>query len=497
MPTEQAASILEVLQGAESKGLDPEDYEGSRWADRLAGLRNAGQIPPESDLSRFDLAVTLSLIRYVSDLHFGKANPGLFRKGFDLETEPNDVAAFIRQRIVNGTTLKSALEEVEPPFDGYRRTLHALQHYLSITADGDLGSLPFPKVPVKPGDAYPAAGQLATMLHRLGDLPEGALPAREVYDGPLVDAVKHFQERHGLDTDGVLGKATFTQINTPLSRRIRQLRLTLERWRWMPHRFARPPIVVNIPEFELRALDASYRIELEMAVVVGANSVGHRTPIFAEMQYVTFRPYWRVPLSIQRAELVPKLEKDQSYLVKNGYQVITLEDKVISDGEVNEDILKQLRSGELLLRQRPGPENALGLVAFSFPNDYDVFLHDTPATELFAKTRRDFSHGCIRAEKPGQLANWVLRDMPEWTPERIASTMHEETNDGKPIQVRLANPIPVLIVYATAVVLESGEVRFFEDIYKQDAQLEQLLASGYRYREGKATSAARGPRPHE
>ncbi len=491
IPTEQAESILEILQGAESKGLDPEDYDGSRWAHRLAALRNTGQVPPESDLARFDLAITVSLMRYISDLRFGKANPGLFNKGFDLETEPNHIVTFIRERIVTGRNVGSALEEVEPPYESYRRTLQALQHYLAMTADGDLGTLPLSKVAVKPGDSYAAVGQLATMLRRLGDLPENALSASKMYDGPLVDAVKHFQGRHGLDTDGVLGKATFTQINTPLYRRIRQLQLTLERWRWMPHRFSRPPIVVNIPEFELRALDASYRTEFEMAVIVGANSVGHRTPIFAaEMQYVTFRPYWRVPLSIQRAELVPKLEKDLFYLVKNRYQVVTPEDKVISDGVVDDDILEQLRAGKLLLRQRPGPENALGLVAFSFPNNYDVFIHDTPATELFVKTRRDFSHGCIRAEKPEQLANWVLRDVPEWTPERIASTMHEETADGKPIQVRLANPIPVLIVYATAVVVDSGEVHFFGDIYKQDARLEQLLASRYLHR------SRRLPAPH-
>ena len=226
----------------------------------------------------------------------------------------------------------------------------------------------------------------------------------------LVDAVKRFQVRHGLDPDGRLGTGTLTELNTPLTDRIRQLQLTLERWRWVPHNFSRPPIVVNIPEFELRALDASYRTEIEMKVVVG-KAYHHQTPVFAaNMKQVIFRPYWNVPVSIQRAELVPKLDRDSSYLMKNRYEVVTPQGKVVTNGIVDAPTLAQLRSGNLRIRQTPGPENALGLVAFMFPNEYDVYLHGTPAMELFAKSRRDFSHGCIRAEKPQELAAWVLRN---------------------------------------------------------------------------------------
>jgi murein L,D-transpeptidase YcbB/YkuD len=318
-------------------------------------------------------------------------------------------------------------------------------------------------------------------------------PDSTAYTGALVNAVKHFQVRHGLDPDGRLGKGTLTELNAPLANRIQQLQLTLERWRWVPHNFPRPPIVVNIPEFELRALGASFRTELEMKVVVG-RAYHHQTPVFAaNMKQVIFRPYWNVPLSIQRAELVPKLDRDSSYLMKNRYEVVTPQGKVVTNGIVDQPTLAQLRSGTLRIRQTPGPENALGLVAFMFPNEYDVYLHGTPAMELFAKSRRDFSHGCIRAENPQELAAWVLRNQPEWTPQKISAAM----NGSKTIYLSLEQPIPVLIVYATAVVLANGEVRFFEDIYQQDAELAALLAKGYPYAAGKSTSAGRGPRPHE
>jgi murein L,D-transpeptidase YcbB/YkuD len=179
--------------------------------------------------------------------------------------------------------------------------------------------------------------------------------------------------------------------------------------------------------------------------------------------------------------------------MKNRYEVVTPQGTVVTNGVVDDPTLAQLRSGALRIRQIPGPENALGLVAFMFPNEYDVYLHGTPAMELFAKSRRDFSHGCIRAEKPQELAAWVLRNQADWTPEKISDAM----NGSKTIYVSLDKPIPVLIVYATAVVLAGGEVRFFEDIYGQDAQLTALLAKGYPYPRGKATSAGGGLRQRE
>lgn len=495
--TSQAEMAIDVLQAADSKGLSPEDYDDSRWVGRLTSLSDVGNPREDEDFAEFDLALTVSVMRYISDLHFGRANPGLFRTELEIKSE-FDLAGFLQQHLIHAADVKSVLQDVEPPYEGYRRTERALQRYIAMAGEVHGGVLPVTKKAVAPGDSYIAVARLTDLLRRLGDLPEDVnVPLdSSTYAGSLVDAVKHFQVRHGLDSDGRLGKATFAQLNTPIIDRVRQLQLSLERWRWAPHSFPRAPIVVNIPEFELRALNDSYETELEMRVVVG-QAYHHQTPVFAaDMNQVVFRPYWNVPQSIQRAELVPKLERDPTYLAKNRYEVVTPQGKVVSNGSVDQPMLAQLRSGKLSIRQIPGPENALGLVAFLFPNEDAVYLHATPATELFTKSRRDFSHGCIRAEKPQQLAAWVLRDHPDWTPERIADAMNGE----KTIYVRLDKPIPVLIIYATAVALENGEVRFFADIYGQDAQLSELLAKGYPYSSVKRkdpTSAERGRRPHE
>ena len=494
--TNQAEMTIEALKAADAKGLNPEDYNDSRWAGRLTSLSDVGKARSDDDFAEFDLALTVSVMRYISDLHFGRANPGIFHAEFDLGNEL-DLPDFL-QHLAHANDVNGALEGVEPPYEGYRRTERALQRYIAMAGEEPAGLLPIPKKRVAPGDPYGAVARLADLLRRLGDLPANvSLPLdSNTYAGSLVDAVKHFQVRHGLDSDGRLGKATFAQLNTPLIDRIRQLQLTLERWRWVPHGFPRAPIVVNIPEFELRALNDSYGTDLEMKVVVG-QAYHHQTPVFtANMKQIIFRPYWNVPPSIQRAELVPKLERDSDYLAKNRYEVVTRQGTVVTNGIVDQPTLTQLRSGKLAIRQLPGPENALGLVAFMFPNEHDVYLHATPATELFSKSRRDFSHGCIRAEQPQQLADWVLRDQPEWTPQRIADAM----NGTKTIYVRLEKPIPVLIVYATVVALENGEVRFFEDIYGQDAQLAERLAKGYPYSSvtrKDSTSAGRGPRPRE
>jgi L,D-transpeptidase YcbB len=475
--TTQALTIIEALRSANAKGLDSEDYDASRWATRLERLRQARPRPADSDITRFDLALTVSAMRYVSDLHIGKVNPKLCHFGFDIEHKKFDLATFLRERVVNAPDVHEALARVEPPFPGYQRLQKALQTYVVLASEDDGALLPATEKPVEPGDLYSGCGRLMGLLRRLGDLPADSTASSEVYQGALVDAVKRFQARHGLDTDGRIGKTTLAQLNTPLSYRVRQLQLTLERWRWVPHEFARPPLVVNIPEFRLRAYDSSYRSELEMNVVVG-RAYRTQTPVFAnDMRYVIFRPYWNVPRSIQRGELTPKIARDPSYLTKNGYEIADSRGETVPSATVSDQMLQQLRSGELAIRQLPGPKNALGLVKFMFPNEYNVYMHDTPATELFAKPRRDFSHGCIRVEEPEDLAVWVLRNKPEWTRQRIRDAM----NGAKTIQVNLDSPIPVLIVYGTAVAPESGEVRFLADIYGHDASLERLLAKGYPY----------------
>jgi murein L,D-transpeptidase YcbB/YkuD len=267
-------------------------------------------------------------------------------------------------------------------------------------------------------------------------------------------------------------------LNVPLSRRVQQMQLALERWRWMPQSYQEAPIIVNIPEFRLRAYDKEFNVALTMNVIVG-NSFGHDTPVFAdEMAQVIFRPYWAVPLSIVRSELIPNILKDPNYLAKKGFEIVDSRQNQVGKAPAR-DSVSQLRSGKLFIRQIPGPKNSLGLVLFLFPNSYSIYMHDTPAPEFFAKSRRDFSHGCIRLEKPAELAAWVLRDNPGWNPGHI----HDAMNGSTTQRINLTHPIPVLLVYLTAVVLEDGLVHFFDDIYGHDKALEEALAKGYPYPE--------------
>jgi L,D-transpeptidase YcbB len=477
--TLQAQAAIEVLQHAEDKGLNAEDYDGPRWAERLRILRRSDPAPSAAELAGFDLALTVAMMRYVSDVHLGRVNPRIFHSGFDIGPAKLDLAPFLRQRIVNARDVKAALATAEPPFPSYRLAREALATYLRLAREDSGEQLPVPAEPVRRGDVYPGVERLTQLLRLVGDLPADAVvpSGGMVYGSALEEAVKRFQKRHGLDTDGRLGRATVEQLNTPLQRRVRQLQLALERWRWVPHEFSHPPVIVNIPEFQLRAWDEADRVALSMKVIVG-ESYRNETPVFAkDMTYITFRPYWNVPLSIQQRELVPKILKDRDYLAKNGYEVIDNRGAVSSTGGVSDEILEDLRRGSALVRQMPGPLNALGLVVFMFPNEFDVYLHGTPAPELFSRSRRDFSHGCIRVEYPEKLAVWALHDEPGWDESRILSAMH----GSETINVNLHHPIPVLVVYTTAMVAEDGTVKFLQDIYGHDAAMEQVLAKGSPY----------------
>ena len=473
-PTSQALAMISLLKDADREGLNPEDYDGSRWGGRISALEQSSPAP-ESDLVRFDVALTVSAMRYVSDLHLGRVNPRLLHFGLDIGHTNFDLSEFLRQNLVDASDIDAAIATLEPPFPTYRRTLNALRTYLELARRDDGEPLSVPRKAIRPGDSYASLPRLIRRLVLLGDLPEkqnGAVFSK-LYQGTLVAAVKHFQQRHGLEPNGLIDAQTVKDLNTPISRRVAQLQLTLERLRWLPHQFQRPPIIVNIPEFRLRAVDEQYHWVLFMKVVVG-RAYQHQTPVFAaNIKSVIFRPYWNVPLSIVRAELLPHIRKDRAYLVKNSYEVVDGAGTVMSQGLVSEQIQRQLSAGKLGVRQVPGPNNALGLLKFDFPNPHDVYMHGTPATELFSRSRRDFSHGCIRVEDPVALAAWLLRANPEWTPDRIrAATLAEKT-----FRVDLERPIPVLIVYGTAAVMEDGEVHFFRDIYGQDAALEQALIS--------------------
>jgi len=479
-PTVQARRVIALLLRAEEKGLSAEDYDGPRWNARLATLKPQVKQPTEADAIKFDLALTVCVMRYISDLHIGRVNPKHFDFALDEESKKYDLAEFLKDHVVDAGDADAALAQVEPAYPGYRRTLQALKTYVELAKKDDGQPLPSAKKAIVPGDTYPGVPRLTRLLRELGDLPPDANVAADgvIYQGALVNAVKSFQSRMGRDATGRIDSQTLADLNVPLSRRVRQMQLTLERWRWLPNSYQNSPIVVNLPEFRLRAYDKDFNVGVTMNVVVGKAYGGHDTPVFTDtVQYVIFRPYWDVPYSITRSEMIPHIVRDPDYLAKKGFEVVDSKRDVVSSGAVTADMLEELRAGTLFIRQKPGPKNSLGLVKFVFPNSHNVYMHDTPAPELFSRSRRDFSHGCIRLEKPADLAVWVLRDNPGWNKDRILAAMNGEESQ----RVNLAHPIPVLILYATVIVLEDGRVHFYDDIYGHDATLEKVLAKGYPY----------------
>ncbi len=451
-PVPQALSLIERFRNAGKKGLDPEDYDASRWEKRIHELQGSSK---GLAMARFDVALTVCTMRYVSDLRIGRIN-------------------------MTTSDLQAVLDEVEPPFAGYRRTEQALAHYLELARTDDGQKLPTVTKPIEPGQPYVGVPRLANFLRLVGDLPADAtLPSgAQTYSGPLVDAVKRFQRRHGLDADGRLGPATIKQLNVPIKDRLGQLQLTLERWRWLPAEFSAPPIIVNIPDFRLRAVDENNKVVMDMRVVVG-KAMRTQTPVFTrDMTYVVLRPYWNVPPSILRGEIVPAIQRDRSYIARKNYEVTTQGGKVVASGKISDEVLAQLRAGELAVRQKPGAANALGLLKLIFPNEHNVYLHSTPSSGLFSRSRRDFSHGCIRVEKPAELAAWALRNNPGWTLERVQQGMQNGKDD---VTLNLAKRVPVFIVYGTALAYENGEVHFSDDIYGHDRKLAAALAKGYPY----------------
>jgi murein L,D-transpeptidase YcbB/YkuD len=472
-PTAQASGVIKALEGSAQKGLNPADYDAARWSDRVNVLKSS----TDANRAEFDAALTVATMRYISDLHVGRVNPKHFKFGIDVQSKKYDLPQFVLQQVVHAGDVQAVLNSVEPPHDGYRRMEAALQQYLQLQARGDGPKVPELTTSVAVGDAYAGVGPLVARLRLLGDMPGGV--DVHTYDGSVSAAVKHFQERHGLSADGKLGAATVKALNVPVADRTRQITDAMERWRWLPVEFAEPPVVVNIPEFRLRAYGAGEKIALAMNVVVG-KAAPTQTPVFTDsIKFIVFRPYWNVPSGILRRTVIPGIEKSSGYIQSQRFEITDSSGRPVA---ASGNVVAGLRSGKYSIRQKPGPKNSLGLVKFMFPNSYSVYLHSTPSTELFAQSRRDFSSGCIRVEKPAELAAFLLRNQSDggqqWTVERAQAAM-DSGKDNQ--QVNLKTSVPVLLLYTTAVTEEDGTLHFFDDIYGHDRKLNTLLAKGPPY----------------
>jgi murein L,D-transpeptidase YcbB/YkuD len=366
--------------------------------------------------------------------------------------------------------------DLTPPLVLYRNLRDSLARYRALAADRAGDRFRVPERTLRPGDGRADLVQLVDLLVRLGDLPgPPAGPPSTTYDEPVVAAVRRFQHRHGLEADGIIGGATQAALRVPLADRVRQIELALERLRWLPHLDPERFLAVNIPMFHLWVWDAippNGAPSFGMNVIVG-RSLHRQTPVFEEqMERIIFRPYWNVPASIVRGEILPALARDPAYLERHEMEIVAGPGDNARIVPPTPDNIARLRQGGLRVRQRPGPRNALGLVKFVFPNDENVYLHSTPAPQLFSRSRRDFSHGCVRVEDPVALAEWALKGEAGWNRERIVAAM----NGSRPLSVTITRPIQVILFYITAVVMPiDGSIHFAEDIYGHDAKLDRAL----------------------
>lgn len=473
-PRRQALQVLEILQEAASHGLDPADYDAAGLAQRLRDIGIAEGVTPQ-DIAQTEVGLSLALFRWLSDVSVGRINPRVLHASIDRPQKQPDLPKLVREALASDR-LPEAAAAAAPRFQTYARLREVLARYRALAGERATGDLP-PLRKLEPGMPYAGLERLRDLLVALGDLPAGTvLPAR--YEGQLADGVMRFQGRHGLAADGVVGRRTFEQLNAPLKQRVRQIELALERLRWLPSLQAGKVVGINIPEFRLRGFevrDGTATVRLAMNIIVG-RALNMQTPVFTEnMRYVEFNPYWNVPSSIARKELVPKLRRDPASLDSEDMEFVsTGRDRRITT-EADPENLDALLRGDLRLRQRPGLKNALGKIKFVLPNNMDVYLHDTPAPQLFRLSRRDFSHGCIRVEEPVELAKFVLEGQAEGSEERIRAAIAA----GTTATVRLARPVPVVVFYTTALVEEGGRILFLPDIYGHDQALDQALKDRY------------------
>ena len=466
-PGPRATDILAVLEDAESQGLNPASYFVDKIHQYWGSQDTAG-------LVRLDILLTLGMMRYVADQHEGRiepreVDPELFATARDVEVDWDA----LRQMAFEAPDMKAFLDQQAPPFLQYRELQKKLAEYRALAAKGGWPSISAGET-LKPGMENPRVDMVRKRLAVTGDLaPENMDSA--VFDTALEKAVKRFQQRHNLTPDGAVGKQTLAAMNVPVETRIDQIVLNMERYRWLKRTLMGDRLVaVNIAGFEAVAGKAG-KFDVTMPVIVGKTY--HETPVFSDtIKYVVFNPYWNLTPSIARNETLPKLKKDSHYLKKHNMRIFKgwgpdapeLDATKIDWSKVSKKDMNRYR-----VRQDPGPDNALGTVKLVFPNKYNVYLHDTPAHGLFKKEQRAFSHGCIRMDRPAEMAAWVLGGEEKgWSLARV----NEIIASRKRQVAVLDQPVPVYILYRTAFVNpEDSTLYFYEDVYGRDNLLAKAL----------------------
>ena len=461
-------TVLAALQGSEEHGLLPQDFH----IDSMRLLRELqAEQPDDPQISaNLDLLLTDGLVAYAYQLVYGKVDPRSLAASWNLDRPllAQDPEQVLEDTLAQGN-LAEVLESLIPALPYYGSMRAQLAEYRRL---GDRGG--WPAVPagdtLKPGAVNPRVAALrARLAGQYGDI-EPSDGNDEAFGTTLEDAVRRFQAQHGLAVDGAVGPATLREMNVTAAERVEQIRVNLERARWLQEEYvdANDLVIVNIAGFYVRLFQDG-EVDWETRAIVGTQY--HQTPIFAaDMKYVVLNPTWTVPRSIIRNEMMPKMKADPDYLPSRNFDLVDQNGNRVDPATVDWANVSA-RNFPYNVVQRPGPWNALGLVKFIFPNSHAVYLHDTPSRQLFARTGRTFSHGCVRTENPLELAARLLADQPEWTREAIANTI----DGGRTKTVYLTEPLRVFILYWTAEPGEDGGVRFYPDVYERDQAVLQAL----------------------
>jgi murein L,D-transpeptidase YcbB/YkuD len=452
--------LIEHLARAEQDGLNPADYPLS---DLVLRLQSAGDADAAARAEN-EVVFSAALLAYASDLKVGRLNPRKVDPELFAQTRTIDGAAVL-SALAAHPDLGAFLAGWAPHNPEYRALRGVLSEYRKIASAGGWPEVPSGKT-LKRGMRDPRVGQVRARLESSGDITIVGGDAN-FFDPALVMAVERFQKRHGLEVDGIVGPNTLATLNVPVTERIRQIILNMERWRWLPEDLGDRYILVNIAGFELALVEAGAVVE-RMAVVVGRPY--RQTPVFSDrVRYLEFNPYWTVPFKLAGEDELPKLKKDPGFLADHGFEVF-LHDQPVDPATIDWSKYTK-RTFPFTLRQKPGPDNPLGRVKFMFPNRFDVYLHDTPARDLFNHPARAFSSGCIRLERPLDLAVRLLRGTPGWDRERIEALIASQRN----MRVDLAEPVPIHLTYSTAWSGEGGTINFRPDIYQRDKRLHEAL----------------------
>jgi L,D-transpeptidase YcbB len=466
--------LFRAIRDSEAEGLDPRDYHHVALEQLRRGLE-ASPTPTPEMLADLDILLTDALVRLSYHLLFGKVDPERLDPSWNMSRDTNGAdPALALQQAIDSESLYQAIDREKPKHAFYTQLKTALATYRGIKASGGWPQIPSGP-PLKPGMHDERIPTLRRRLNLTGDLPPRAPDHSQTYDATLVEAVKAFQRRHGLAADGALGRETLAALNVPVDERIQQLRVNLERARWVVHSLESTFIVVNVAGYH------SYYVKEGQIVWQGRAQVGRpyrQTPTFkAELTYLVFNPTWTVPPTILAQDFLPFLKQDPGYVSRKGLKVIDRAGRAVAPWEIDWSRYSASYS-PYLLRQDPGPRNALGRVKFIFPNDHAIFLHDTPNQKLFDRTTRAFSSGCIRVENALELARLLLNDEGQWNRKSIDKVIAS----GKTRSVSLHEPVPVLLLYWTAWVGPDGQVNFGHDLYDRDKLVQKALAGEFRFR---------------